>query len=210
MMKKIAVLYDENNQITDVFHINSIVIYHKIDSWQEYKILSDIAIKISEAGNIRDSIELIIKSLEDCKVIIGTLIVGIPYYILDKNGFIICEAEKFSQALLEEISMDYLEKKIEVKENEVLNLPKSPRPIDNEGNFFFDFAMVQKNFPEISSKKALLPFFSNELFHSITIVCTHIMPWLDTYIEQRNFKLESKREDGLYTLIITHKQCNEN
>lgn len=205
MEKKIAILYDNNKQITDIFRANNIVIYEKNDSWEES--MEILVNNDSEEVSIRDSIKSLIKLLGSCKVIIGTSILGIPYYILDKNGFIICEAEEFSGELLEQIEFDYFAENIESIKTETEYVPKSPVPIDCEGNYFFDFAKLQKNNPEISSKKALLPFLSYELFQSITIICTHIMPWIDTYLEQRNLHLEATRDDGLYKLLITQKLC---
>lgn len=209
MEKKIAVLFDEQNQITDFLSVHHITVYEKKNTWMEIKTLSDLRISAGSGGSVRAALDNAVGRLEDCKVIVGSLIVGIPYYILDKNGFIVCEAQQFSEELLEQICTDYLEEVPEVREEEQVNIPKKPVPVDNEGNYFFDFASVQKAYPEISSKKALLPFFSNELFQSITIICTHIMPWLDTYIVERNLKMESNRESGLTTLIISHKSCKD-
>jgi hypothetical protein len=206
MADRIAVLYDENNQTADVFHLHHITIYEKNQKWEETTLLSEVS--VSESKNIRSILDSLIYKIKDCKVIVGRMIAGMPYYMLDKNGFMICEAEECSEELLEQISQElFKEEEPQFIPDE--NVPKKPMPVDNAGNYYFNFALIQKNFPEISSKKALLPFFSHELFQSITIVCTHIMPWLDNYLKQMNLQMESHREDGLYTLVITHRLCSE-
>lgn len=210
MKKRAAVLHGENNLIAEIFDFTKIIVYEKIEEWEAVTALSGTGInaEIQEKTNIRKNMEMIISWLKEheIKIIIGKLIVGIPYYMLDKNGFIVCEAENFSQELLEQIAADYLEKNEEAEKTEE-EVPSRPFPVDNEGNYFLDFALLQKKRPEISSKKALLPFLSNELFQSLTVVCTHIMPWLDVFLEDRNLKIDAERKNGLYTVKISRKLC---
>lgn len=203
---KIGIIYDKDNCITDLFHMNHITVYEKKETWVDTNMIRDIEI---HENNLRVKMDTLIYKLDACKVIIGKEIVGIPYYILDKNGFIMCEADEFSQELLNQIEEDYFMIKQNSCDTEEVSIPKNPIALDNAGNYFLDFAKVQKYFPQISSKKALLPFFSHELFQSITIVCTHIMPWLETFVEQSNYHMEYCRDNGLYTIIITHKLCNQ-
>ena len=110
--------------------------------------------------------------------------------------------------LLNQIYADYcIEKEIEEKDiTEFVSM--YPQPADNSGNFFFDFIKDQKKYPHLSSKKMLLPFLSHELFQSVTIICSHIMPWMENYTQERGLELSAKKEPGKITIVITHKQCN--
>ena len=85
----------------------------------------------------------------------------------------------------------------------------TPVSVDHEGNYFLDFLKLQKYHPELTSKKVLLPFFATELFQTITIICSHKMPWLDVVLEQKQLECTQKRENGAYTLLISHKICKE-
>jgi len=36
------------------------------------------------------------------------------------------------------------------------------------------------------------------------------MPWLENYfVQNKNIEYSSKRENGVYTIIITHKVCSD-
>jgi hypothetical protein len=111
---------------------------------------------------------------------------------------------------LEQIFNDFKNSEKEEKEEREDDLPKvplEPEPVDHEGNYFFDFYQLQKEHPEISSKKALLPFLCNELFLSLTLTCSHEMPWLNPFCEEHNLDYEASRQEGLYQVVISHKTC---
>jgi len=214
-----VVLFDENNDLTDFYNLKLIKIYKKNDG--EFKVIKEIPNISMVTSNIKSSREFLSKLVEEfeaSKIIVGSQITGIPYHFFAKEGFEIFEAEKFSEELLEQIHEDYIEHpKIEIVsvENElekakVANTPIAPFAINEEGDYFLDFIKVQKYRPEITSKKALLPFLSKELYQSLIIICNHVMPWLENYfVENKNIEFSSKRENGVYTIIITHKVCSE-
>lgn len=208
MESKIAVLLTGNKKIADLNSVCSVKIYERFsEEWLEVSEFPFMLKSESSSEDIRRFIKALISNLNDCKIIIAKELIGIPYHILDKEGFIVCEAEEFSITVLDAVYNDFcIEKKSEEVEEKV-DVPIHPTPIDDMGNFYFDFNKVQRYKPEVSSKKALLPFFSNELFLSLTLICSHIMPWLDTFLETHNLEYTQKREDGLYTLYITHKKC---
>ena len=215
----IVVLFDANNNLTDFSNLNLIKIYKKEDG--EFKVVREIPNIAVDTSDIKSSREFLTKLIEEfgeSKIIVGSQITGIPYHFFAKEGFEIFEAEKFSEELLEQIHEDYIENpkselgsdEDDLEKEEVAKTPISPVAINEEGDYFLDFARTQKYRPEITSKKALLPFLSNELYQSLIIVCNHIMPWLENYFaENKNIEYSSKRENGVYTIIITHKVCSE-
>lgn len=207
---KIGVLMDDKKKITDLFHMTYISIFELKKDWEVVKTLDSIQVDTSSAAMLRTSIEVIVKQLDACKILIGTSIIGMPYHVFERNGFVLCEADELDKKLLDQVYEDYCREK-DVQDEELLEpIPTSPQPVDNDGNFFFDFIKSQKYHPEVSSKKALLPFLSHELFQTLTIVCSHIMPWLGEFIKSRGQKMNSKREDGRYTIIISHEFCRDN
>ena len=215
----IVVLFDVNNNLTDFYNLKLIKIYEKKDD--EFKVIREIPNISADISDIKSSREFLTKLIEEfgkSKIIVGSQITGIPYHFFAKEGFEIFEAEKFSEELLEQIHEDYIEhpkselgsEEKELENMEVANTPIAPYSISEEGDYFLDFARVQKYRPEITSKKALLPFLSNELYQSLIIVCNHIMPWLENYFaENKNIEFVTKRENGVYTIIITHKVCTD-
>jgi len=215
----IVVLFDANDNLADFYNLKLIKIYEKKDG--EFKVIREIPNISVDTSDIKSSREFLTKLIEEfgeSKIIVGSQITGIPYHFFAKEGFEIFEAEKFSEELLEQIHEDYIEhpkSELESEENElenveVANTPIAPYAMNEEGDYFLDFARVQKYRPEITSKKALLPFLSNELYQSLIIICNHIMPWLENYFaENKNIEFVSKRENGVYTIIITHKVCTD-
>lgn len=213
MEKKIAVLFDRQENLTDIFHMEKVIIYEKEETWKQVNKITDGIYCNTSEEDIRTFLKSFIKKLEDCKIIVGSLIIGLPFYILDKNQFIICEAETFSEQLLEQITADlFLDLEEETEEKKAFEAEKRkvstvPVPIDEEGNYYLDYVVIQKYYPEITSKKALLPFFSQQLFQSITIKCSHIMPWLEHFILEHNLQMRSKRDNGIYMVVVEHSSC---
>ncbi|SEW37565.1 Iron only nitrogenase protein AnfO (AnfO_nitrog) [[Clostridium] fimetarium] len=215
----IVVLFDVNDNLTDFYNLSRIRIYKKED--QEFKVIreiSDISMDTSNIKSSRESLSKLIEEFGTSKIIVGSQITGIPYHFFAKEGFEIFEAQKFSEELLAQIHEDYIENpknNLDSDENdlekiEIANTPIAPFATNEEGDYFLDFTRVQKYRPEITSKKALLPFLSNELYQSLIIVCNHVMPWLENYFaENKNIQFSSKRENGIYTIIIVHKGCSD-
>jgi len=209
MTNEIGILLDDQGKMTDIFNMTHIDIFTRKEEWEVIQTKTNLMVDTSFTGALRRSIEMIVKELGTCRVLIGSAIIGMPYHIFDRNGFVLCEAEELDTNLLEQIYEDYCKEK-EVELEELTEpVPIHPQPVDNDGNFFFDFIKLQKYHPEISSKKALLPFLSHELFQTLTIVCSHIMPWLEDFVKDRGQMMNSKREDGRYVVIIDHKSCRK-
>lgn len=210
MNSKIGMIKDKNEKITDLFGMTHIDIYEKKEEWEVVKTLKHLSLNTSSTHALRLFIEDIIKLLEDCKILIGTTIIGMPYHILDRNGFILCEAEEFSLTLLNQVYRDYCTPKEEQINEKVEYVPDSPQTVDNDGNFFLDFIALKKSRPEVTSKKALVPFLSYELFQTVTILCDHVMPWLESFLAERGLEYSIKRENSTYLVVISHKLCIEN
>lgn len=204
------VLTDNEDRITDIFHVHKLTIYEKILQWEPIG-----AIQFMNAQNMtRSQVEILAEMIsrtiknQDSELLIGTTIVGLPYQILNKNGIIMCEAEEVSQRLFDEIYDDFYNN-IALEDEEVPDILPYPVCIAEDGFYFFDFDKAMKAYPNLSSKKMLIPFLEQELYTCLTIRCSHIMPWLDYYMEQHGLSMDSKREDGIHTVNIVHGLCEE-
>lgn len=202
----IGVLFDKKGELTNFDNLYKIVVYGKDKSYKIVKEIDQLELQTNDIKLFRKSLSELLEKLQDCRIILGNQIIGIPFYFFDKNGFEICEAEKFSEEVLNEIYKDYIEKVQEIKVNELVN--DKPIKLDEAGNYFLDLIKLQNSRPDISSKKALIPFLNHELFQTITIFASHVMPWLDVFLEQTNLKMTTERENGKYIIIIYHKICN--
>lgn len=223
MKKQIAVMLNKNNELTDILTLHHFNFYEKKED--EILFLKEVAWPYNKTITIPTQKEFINYSNEmlillgECKVLIGSSITGILFYHLNQYKIIMCEADSFSECLLYQIAKDYFEEQEERIEKGsmeevagILNksIPTRPIPIDHEGNFYLDFKKVQKSYPELSSKKVLLPFLCNELFTSLTIKCSHVMPWLEGVLKDRGFLMNvSKTADG-DEITIFHCSCDKN
>ncbi len=222
MSNKIAVLLNEEKQLASFVDATLIYIYEKACEWQVTQMIETKDLAYKRENDIKNFTLALIEKLKCCKVIVGTLILGVPYYLLIRAGYELCEAPTFSMLLLEQIYEDYYKIPEETSKKQTMELEgegsnhlmstehisRSPIPLDESDNYFIDMIAVQKAYPEMSSKKILLPFFSNAIFRSLKVNCSHVMPWLENYLEQNSLIMSISRGQGIYTLSITHKVCS--
>lgn len=203
------VLVNQDHYLEDMFNASELLVYKRKETGFEVCASFQIAHKNPTSRKMVEdlSIEVIgcLESLK-CQVIIGKSIVGLPYQLLDRQQIQIFEADEFSEGLLEEIYQDFYVN-VPDPDGDIPYAPDKPVMIAEDGFFYFDFDASCKSHPELSSKKMLMPFLEEELFTCLTIKCSHIMPWLDEYLERKGMKMEAKREDGEYTVLITHGLC---
>lgn len=206
----IIVLLDKDDQLTDFYSLDSIRTYKKKDG--EFKIIKEskhIHKDITGIKSFRNYLDQLMDEFSESKLIIGSQITGVAFHYFVKAGFEICEADQLNEKLLEQVYQDYIKNPFK-KQEESEKIPQQDTPIvpnelDKEGNYFLDFIRIQKNRPDISSKKALLPFLSQQAFNTLTVECSHIMPWLEDYIKlNHHLQYDYKREHGMYTVVISH------
>ncbi|WP_310603351.1 Fe-only nitrogenase accessory AnfO family protein [Anaerosporobacter sp.] len=205
------VLTDGSNGITDFFHAIKLTMYEKKEIWDK---VGDVSISSCDSmtrQQVEHLAEEISKSIRehDSEVLIGTAIIGLPYHFLNRNGIILCESNEISQRLFEEIYEDFYNNIATEENEEIEQISPYPVCIAEDGFYFFDFDKAMKAHPNLSSKKMLIPFLDGELYTSLLIRCSHIMPWLDAYVQQHGLSMEVKREDDVYVVDIMHGLCKE-
>lgn len=206
-MVKIGVILDENNKLTTLMDGVKIAIYENIDlKWTKTREVKETFRQKATINKMRVFLSLLILELHECKILIGTNITGIPYMILDKAGFILCEAQEMSEILLSSVASDYERKEQNAKSITVFQLedyPTAPIKTQIPGVYEFDMRRFQKQYPEISSKKVLLPFIRKGEFSQLHIFCNHVMPWLDFELPVHGLKYCVERlEENDYKVLI--------
>jgi len=201
-----SVLIDKTGNICDLFQAESVELYVRQETWKLSQ--KDALESIQKQGRQEVTTlanELVaILSQADCNCLIGTKIIGIAYQILDRNGILLCETDEKSVLVMEEIYRDFY---ITKTKEEIKQVPPYPVKISEEGFYYFDFDLAMKCHSTLSSKKMLIPFLKESFFTCLTIRCSHVMPWLDTFIEESGMSIDLKREEGIYTVNITHGGC---
>lgn len=119
-------------------------------------------------------------------------------------GFAIFEVERFTTEILDTILWDTKRNYAEEEEPQSI----SPAETDVAGMYFLDLISLQIQNPDISSKMALQPFLSNTPFLQLTIVCSHLPPWIEKFIAGKGFNLETKKTvDGKIQVSIMKTTC---
>ncbi|BCN32859.1 Fe-only nitrogenase accessory AnfO family protein [Anaeromicropila herbilytica] len=212
MLEEIAVLLGHEESLTSLDDLDKLVIFHRINGeWSRKEVIQDFKIECNSVKDIQESIQRMITKLKDCKIILGTMITGVAFHILDRNGFVMCEADEYSDSILDQILNDQLKREIEI--NKIQRNPKElyqgPQMVNEEGVYFLDFMELKNTYPEISSKKAILPFLSKTVFYELKILCDHVMPWIDSELKNRNLQYEIEPYNANKLMItITHCVCD--
>lgn len=204
-MGTIAVILDENSQIVCLGESVSIAVFSKDDSG--WNVIKSIPMSINFSKDmqcVREELLELMEELDDCKIIVGKQVLGVAYHEFDKMGFAIFEVERFTTEILDAILWDMKCNPAEEEE------PQSISPVETDvaGVYFLDLISLQAQNPDISSKMALQPFLSNTPFLRLTIVCSHLPPWIEKFIAGKGFNLETKKTvDGKTQVSIMKPTC---
>ena len=214
MIKKIATIVNDSKIITSFQEGTTIIIYYKdIESWKvqneiSYSLNSNISL-----SDIRDYIRTVILRLEDCKIIIGKTISGLPYNILDRMGFEIFEVESISDSLsISDFLLEDIYSEVQGYENKkdafLLKVPTSPQQTAIPGVYFLNLIELQEKHPEISSKRALQDFFTSTPFYKLQLICSHVPPWFETFFPTKKLTFSTEElENNKYQVTIYKKVC---
>lgn len=238
MNEEIGVLLDEENRLTSFAEISKIAIYKKkVHGWEVNEWIEDIFQKnlttpceslINPVIEIKERIRLLIPRLKDCRILLGTIIIGVPFRVLDQHNITMCEAEEYSEIVFNEIIEDMKQKIMDLEKEDkkdTHSLAKDfhsgyiqlegekyfePIPMNKEGIYYLDLCQLQKDHPEVSSKKAIIPFLKDnkKVFYELQILCNHEMPWLNTELMKYGLVYHVKvKEDNKILVVIEHSVC---
>jgi hypothetical protein len=143
-----------------------------------------------DGGAFRKELAALIEWLGGSRIVIGKEIAGLAYTALTKGGFAVFQTDSVSDALFSSIVED-----IGKVREESASAPISPVETETQGVYVFDFAKVQRDNPEISSKKALKGFLEGD-FLVLDLTAAHFPPWMETFLPQRNLVYSLIKEDS--------------
>lgn len=204
-MEKIAVFKNLNDEFDDIFESVRYDLYQRKDD--KFALAESVKfdkIEASSLGKIRSQVNDIIKKLDDCKIVVFGKIAGIPFSVFDMAGFSIFQINELSENTLDEIYQDIVDAENTIKEKEEMMKKAIPVETDTPGVYIFDMIKVQEANPEISTKKALLPFLDSTPFLELKVFCVHLPPWIE---RDGRFDVKEEKCDRGILAIITRSQC---
>jgi hypothetical protein len=151
-----------------------IQVYDKRENTWRLRQSIPLSLDFSSPPALRAMLRTTIEELGECKTIAATAVGGVAYQMFDRHGFAIFEAAAFSPELLDKIAED-VAKAGAAKETETISA--APLETDLPGHYFLNLIKLQAAYPAISSKQALQDFL-RQPFSELTLVCSHIPPWL--------------------------------
>jgi Fe-only nitrogenase accessory protein AnfO len=200
-MNEIGVFVNEQNNTSSFEDAKYIRIFEQKGEW---KIKKEILINrtSNEKGlnGIREEYKNLVKQMDECKIIVVTKAFGIPYSVFYMEDFSVWELEGNPMEYLDEI----LKRERDQEETEAKEVGVGKKI--NEGYYLIDLQELELTNPEMSSKKAIIPYLQREEVEIIEVRCCHVPPWLINKKENNEIKLkvnEIGRND--YKVMIEKK-----
>lgn len=201
-MYEIGVFLEEKDFISSFEEAKYVKIFEK-DKY-EWKTKKVILINRSSGNKgiseIRQEYRSLADQMEDCKIIVAKKAFGIPYSVFYMADFSIWELEGNPLDFLDEVVQG------EIEQEELENQEQEVGKKLGKGHYFIDLQELELTNPEISSKKAIIPYMKQEDVKKIDIHCCHVPPWLIKERDSGNITMEIeevKRND--FNVSITLK-----
>ncbi|MCL1632536.1 hypothetical protein M3N64_11465 [Sporolactobacillus sp. CPB3-1] len=137
----------------------------------------------------RQRVEQLLSQIVDSRILVCQEISGIPYVVFDQAHFHIFQINQLSAELL-----DAIVHKVQSIENQQKITRKkleyaSPVKTKQKGIYQLDLIKVQQDYPEITSKQALMGFLAKTSFAELHLHCRHTPPWIE---RDRRFTIEKR------------------
>lgn len=198
-MGKISFFLDEKYEICSFQDSVKVVIYEKQETWKKGEEFEINIGQLNSMNLLRKYFSNIVENLNDCKIVVVKKAQGIPYGIFYESDYSIWELEGRPEDFLDliiECEKKHIEK---MKEEEQECVAKKLY----EGYYLIDLNELQFTKPELTSKKAIIPFLDKFEFDTLEVICCHIPPWLIEKEKKKEISIEaSKLKKNEYKLLI--------
>jgi len=203
-MSRIAVFTGKDSQVCDFFDAERFLIYERGKTgWEAISETSFEKIVPSNPSLTRKQTQELLPLIEDCDVLAGGALVGIPFSVFDRAGLHIFEIGAINDTIFDGIIEDINSADAEAAAKEKIIRETKPVETSTPGVYFLDLIALQKECPEVTSKKAMMDFLKDTPLLELRLVCKHIPPWIENS-GLYNVKITSEK-DGAVEAVITKK-----
>lgn len=203
-MDRIAV-FSRERKIVSFVKCNMVDIYEKQgETWEIARTASFLPLGSLTVKELREETEKIAHLAEEAKAMVCKEITGIPFSVFNRKGYCIFSVEIIDDETLNGVIADIEEsdEKKRMKDEMIRNA--QPAETRTPGVYMLNLQELQKECPEISSKKALMPFLSDTPFLELHLICAHVPPWLE---RDASYEKKVQSKDGAMHVLLTKKQC---
>ena len=156
-----------------------------------------------DPAGMRGRLRGLVEALGRTRILLAASVSGIAYSVLDQMAFRICEMDGFSPEEPEVLDA--------LAESASAPAKSAPPPCPAEispGVYQCDLMDILGEYPDLSSKKILRPFFSETPFVELRIACGHVPPWLLPELKERGLEHDGPAsENGKLWLRIRPSAC---
>lgn len=203
-MEKIAV-FSKDQELVPFSQCNRVEILQKQGPlWQTAGSALFSPVKGNTVSELRKETEAVLIHMKDAKAVLCKEISGIPFSVFNQKGYCIFCADQADPDTLDGMIKDIEESNEKQKRKEEMIKNAGPVETDTPGVYVLDLLELQKECPEVSSKKALLPFLSETPFLELHLISAHIPPWLEM---NDSYDKKVIQKEGKVMVTVTRKQC---
>ena len=205
-MSRIAVFVNKDSKVCDFFDAKRFIIFERGQTGKGWETVGEKnfeKIAPSNPALTRKSTEALLPLIEGCDVLAGGALVGIPFTVFDRAGFHIFEIGAVSDEVFDGIVEDLRNADSEAAAKEKIIREAKPVETSTPGVYFLDLIALQKECPEVTSKKAMMDFMRDTPFLELRLVCKHIPPWIENS-NAYNVQVTGEK-DGAVEAVITRR-----
>lgn len=211
MKDEIALYVNNNGEITDFNEYGFIKIFFKDkNKWIIKKEMSFEFSGAYEKRNIGSCTRKISEILEKCKILVAKEIPDSIYMILNNLEVSTWKLEGEQYEILEYVMEREKEEAEEIKVINDLEITNQearflPKEIGCSGYFTLNLKELQEHNIGITTKQILKPFFIENSFNELIVICSHIPCWFEEELNRLNLNFDvSKTGENDYIVIINH------
>lgn len=211
MKEEIALYVNNSGEIIALGEAGFIRIFFKDkNKWNIKKEMSFEFSTTSQKENTGLYTRKISEVLEECKIFVAKDIPDLIYMILSNLGVSTWKMEGEQYKILEYVMEKEREEAEEIKvisKDKIINQEESflPKEVGSSGYYTLNLKELQEHNVGITTKQVLKPFFIENRFNELIVVCSHIPCWFDYELKRLNLNFEvSKTGENDYIVIINH------
>lgn len=207
----LATYTDQDGLLLEINHPGKLEIWKRKESqWLcEGSMAVDLSL-INSLPALRQKMEEVAEFLSGTRALMVRQIAGVPFFAMEKAGISIWEWEGRVPAVLAEVEEEVQAalaesrnscggkngnhgngQETEGKKSEDLHL-LAPRE-ESPGHFYISLLEIQGK-EGLTSKQVLLPFLRSGKFSTLEILCSHLPPWLELFVQGSPLKMEILEE----------------
>jgi hypothetical protein len=204
-MNKIAVLSNGDSKPCDFFEAECFLIFERAkEGWTQTGESKFEKIVPSTPALTRKNTEALLPLIEGCDILAGGALFGIPFTVFDRAGLHIFEIGAINDEILDGVIEELHSANAETAAKEAIIRDAKPVETSTPGIYFLDLIALQRECPEISSKKAMMDFLKDTPFLELRLVCKHIPPWIEN---SGAYNVQTVSDDGNTVQALITRRC---